>query len=80
MKDMWEALERYQHWADERGFGAEWKRMTTERTEEAAAACRAADEVWIDAVDECWGVSAEMAAAKATLAYLNKLIEGDPMI
>ena len=43
MTNMWEALERYQPYADRHGFGAEWRRMTTERTPEAAwAAARAA--------------------------------------
>lgn len=40
MNEMWEALERYQPYADKHGFGAEWKRMTTERTKEAVWALR----------------------------------------
>ena len=38
LEEMWQELERYQPYADKRGFGAEWKQMTTERTEEAARA------------------------------------------
>ena len=36
LNEMWTELERYQPYADRRGFGDEWLRMTTERTEEAA--------------------------------------------
>lgn len=43
LTEMWAALERYQPHADKHGFGAEWLRMTTERTEQAASdAARAA--------------------------------------
>lgn len=41
MNEMWEALERYQPYAEQHGFGAEWLKMTTERTEEAAWEARA---------------------------------------
>ena len=33
---MWEALERYQPFADLHGFGDAWLKMTTERTERTA--------------------------------------------
>lgn len=36
MKEMWTALEQYQPYADKAGNGESWKRMTTERTADAA--------------------------------------------
>jgi len=43
MSGMWQSLARYQPFADRRGFGCEWSRMTAERTAEAARdAARAA--------------------------------------
>jgi hypothetical protein len=36
LAEMWANLEAYQPTADRRGYGAEWRRMCTERTEEAA--------------------------------------------
>ena len=47
LTEMWAALERYQPYADKDGHGASWKRMTTERTAEAAKS--AADAAWEDA-------------------------------
>ena len=44
---MWAALEAYQPHADAAGHGESWKRMTTERTAEAAKS--AADGAWEDA-------------------------------
>lgn len=41
LEPMWATLEKYQPYAEKRGFGAEWLRMTTERTEKAAVAARA---------------------------------------
>ncbi|MCA3291240.1 MAG: hypothetical protein ING23_12505 [Roseomonas sp.] len=56
---MWgTVLPTIQPLADERGFGAEWKRMTTERTQEAAKAAAYADAA----------AKAADAAAKATYA------------
>ena len=36
LNEMWEALAQYQPYADRRGFGNEWRKMTTERTKKAA--------------------------------------------
>lgn len=38
LTEMWAELEKYQPYADRRGFGYEWCRMMTERTTEAALA------------------------------------------
>ena len=38
LNEMWQELERYQPFADKRGFGEAWKRMCEERTEKAAYA------------------------------------------
>ena len=38
LNEMWAALEQYQPYADKAGHGESWKRMTTERTSEAAEA------------------------------------------
>jgi len=38
LTEMWAALERYQPYADKAGHGETWKRMTTERTEDAVYA------------------------------------------
>lgn len=42
LTEMWTELEKYQPYADEHGFGAEWRRMCEERTEEAAWAAASA--------------------------------------
>ena len=63
---MWgTVLPTIQPLADERGFGTEWKRMTTERTESAArAAVRAANA----AADAAWAARAAAYAAAAARA------------
>lgn len=42
LDEMWRELERYQPYAEKHGFGDAWKRMTTERTQDAAFAASAA--------------------------------------
>jgi hypothetical protein len=62
---MWgTVLPTLQPLADDRGFGTEWKRMTTERTESAAAAARAATY----AAAEAWAAHAAAEAAMAAAA------------
>lgn len=79
MNDMWEALERYQPYADKHGFGPEWRRMTTERTAKAVdvaadvAAWTAADAAW-EAVKVA-RVAADAAARAAwAIQHINKAI------
>jgi hypothetical protein len=36
VSDVWHVLEEYQPYAERRGFGEEWRRMTRERTKSAA--------------------------------------------
>lgn len=36
LNEMWAALERYQPYADKKGHGESWKRMTQKRTKDAA--------------------------------------------
>ena len=83
LTEMWRELERYQPYADKRGFGEAWKRMTTERTPGAAAAAgetawaarhAASDAAWT-AVAAAWAAGAAgdatWAAAWAQLAIEN---------
>ena len=76
MNEMWTTLERYQPYAEKRGFGNTWLKMTTERTVDAAwAAWLAADTA--DAADIA--VWAAAAAADAQLAseaikHINRAI------
>ena len=83
MNDMWTALERYQPFADRHGFGAEWRRMTTERTPDAAkaaaawaayAARRAEDAAWAvrRAEDAAW--AAARGAPDAAIEHINRAI------
>jgi hypothetical protein len=77
---MWgTVLPTLQPLADDRGFGTEWKRMTTERTRAAAeAAARAAAEAaaraearaaaWAWAAEAAWAWAAEAAAWAAAEA------------
>ena len=52
MTELWTALERYQPYADKHGFGAEWLKMTTERTVEAAEhAHEASPNVYMEGTD-----------------------------
>jgi hypothetical protein len=80
MTDMWTALEKYQPFADKHGFGAAWKRMTTERTEGAAwvAAWAAEAKAWEAAVAAervAWAAEAEDAEdAAAAIRYINEAI------
>ena len=69
LNEMWQELERYQPFADKRGFGETWKRMTTERTKKAAwaawaaaaSSARAAAEWAANAASPEWGFPAEWA-------------------
>ena len=74
MNEMWEALEKYQPFADKHGFGDAWLKMTTERTEDAArAAAEAAEAAWAVVAD------AEARVAKATawaaIRHINEAIK-----
>jgi hypothetical protein len=50
LNKMWAALEKYQPYADKDGHGETWRRMCSERTEEAAAAAVEAESAayWSD--------------------------------
>lgn len=76
MNEMWTALEQYQPYAEKHGFGAEWKRMTTERTEEAAyyARMRASEEPG-QAAQAAWKVAMARDAAVTAVKLINKAIE-----
>lgn len=60
--EIWKALRQYQPYAEKHGFGAEWKRMTTKRTPEAAY------DAWLAAGDAADNVDAMKAAYKAMLS------------
>ena len=66
LNKMWTELERYQPFADKRGFGDAWRRMTAERTEEAAA--YAATAAWATAA---WATAGTAAAAAAWAIYVT---------
>ena len=79
MMEMWTALEKYQPYADKRGFGDAWLKMTTERTAFAArdaeaAASSDAAEPW-----EAWAAWAAAAAswaeAEEAIRYINRAIK-----
>lgn len=65
LNEMWEALAQYQPYADKRGFGDEWRRMTTKRTVSAAV-------VALDAADAGW---AKYSAAYALAAAEDASVE-----
>ena len=71
MSEMWEALERYQPFAERHGFGDAWRRMTTERTADAAKG--AAEAAWATpgAARSAWAAR----AAAARVAYEATAIE-----
>lgn len=71
MNDMWEALEKYQPYADKHGFGDAWLKMTTERTADAAKG--AAEAAWATpgAARAAWAAR----AAAARVAYEATAIE-----
>ena len=74
---MWgTVLPTLQPLAEEKGFGAEWERMTTERTEEAArAAWEAVSAAW-DAAVAAWSAArAAMAAKTAAMAARARAAE-----
>ena len=79
LNEMWAELERYQPYADKRGFGDAWKRMCEERTDYAAyvaayAASRSnrADR-WLaaDAAEYAGDMAAEVAGEWSQLAIKN---------
>ena len=82
LNEMWQELERYQPFAEKHGFGEAWKRMTTERTEDAAKAAMFASVAW-DAAAGAAGEAAACAAYAANAAewkkyaitYIRKAIE-----
>lgn len=57
LEPMWEKLAEYQQYAEQKGFGEAWLKMTTERTVEAANAAATS-------------ASASAAAAEAAAAWL----------
>lgn len=66
LTEMWQELARYQPYADKRGFGKAWLRMTTERTEKAscaAAAAAAVAAVYVAAA--AWGAATAEGAANS---------------
>lgn len=81
MTNMWEALERYQPFAERHGFGAEWRRMTTERTEEAARAAWAAGVMRAAAAGVMRAAAAAARAAEAeawearAIQHINEAIK-----
>jgi len=69
---MWEKFEAHQPFADELGYGPEWKAMCEQRTEDAAetAADAAEDAVeYADACAECAAYAAD--AASVAVAVLD---------
>jgi len=76
LDEMWAALEAHQPRADQRGYGAEWRRMCQERTSEAArAAACAAREAWAaGAAKAAWATGAAD-AAKASADWAMTAIE-----
>ncbi len=87
LDEMWARLEEYQPIADERGYGAEWRRMCRKRTPraakwvaKAAAATGAADAAWAArAAAAAVGASWDAAdAAWAAIGHLNGSEEVKP--
>lgn len=68
LNEMWAALEAYQPYAEKRGFGEAWKRMTTERTMDAAYAAAARAAAFAATVEAPWGPAWEAAAEAAKAA------------
>ena len=68
---MWKRLAQHQPFADERGYGPEWKRMCEERTEETADADADADSAWWDA----WDAAGAANAARAEAAWAARAAE-----
>jgi hypothetical protein len=67
---MWTALERYQPFAEQHGFGDAWQKMIKERTQEAAWA--AADAAWAAAYAAARAEEAAEAAEEARAAEAEK--------
>ena len=81
LNEMWQELERYQPFAEKHGFGEAWKRMTTERTEDAArvvwdaaysAACYAAARAAAEAAEAAWDAAD---GAQQAIQHISKAIE-----
>jgi hypothetical protein len=64
---MWEALARYQSYADKDGHGESWRVMCERRTEEAAVAAATAA-VWAVAWAVAWAAARAAEAAEAAEA------------
>jgi len=80
LNKMWDALSRYQPYADADGHGETWRVMCSERTREAATAATAAaaaEAVAIAADAAAWAaeVSADAADAQRWSAHAIKRIE-----
>lgn len=91
MEEMWTALEQYQPYADEDGYGELWRQMTTERTAAAAKAVAwaavlrdspdaASVEAWAAAASAWDAASAEGAAtaeryAARAIEYINQAMK-----
>lgn len=83
LEPMWEKLAGFQFYAERLGFGEAWKRMTTERTIEAARC--AADPAWLASDAAAWAASDAAEAARAaaeaaarteqSIAHITRAIE-----
>jgi len=68
LAEMWSRLEAHQSFADERGYGKEWRLMCEQRTEEATEAARAAACAAAEAAEEAaeaWAMAATEHIARA---------------
>ena len=72
---MWEKFEAHQPEADRLGYGAAWRRMCEERTEDAAENAWVAANVVSEAV---WEASAAAVWAKAALSWTEFWAERSP--
>lgn len=75
LTEMWRELERYQPFAERRGFGEAWLRMTTERTEEAATAAMFASAAWYTEWDPSWDAEWDASTAAEFAAYAAETAE-----
>lgn len=71
LDQMWEELARYQPYAEKRGFGPEWLRMTTDKTSKAAlgAELAASD---VETAEELAATAAWWAARAVRSMALNR--------
>ena len=68
LDEMWMRLAEHQPFADQRGYGKQWKQMCEQRTEEAADAARAAADAAARAADAA-RAAADAADAAADAAW-----------